>query len=192
MYQFGVALDCKQPKTKSTGLHNLEVSFFKKTSSEVDSCRAWFYSVIMVDVVPLVYFWFCFPCLRRHIQNIIAKTSVKKHHLCFLLEALWFRVLFVVVVQSLSCIWPFVTPWSAACLSNFSILHYLLEFAQVRVHWVGDAIYPSHPLSPLSPLPSVFPNIRVFSNEQVLHIKWPKYWSFSFSISPSNVGTLER
>ena len=52
---------------------------------------------------------------------------------------------------------------------------------------VGDAIQPSHPLSPLLLLPSsVFPSIRVFSNESVLHIRWPKYWSFCFNISPSN------
>ena len=48
------------------------------------------------------------------------------------------------------------------------------------------AIQPSHPLSPTSPLPSIFPSIRVFSNESILHIGWPKYWSFNFSISPSN------
>ena len=62
----------------------------------------------------------------------------------------------------------------------------LLEFTQTCVHWVGDAIQPSHPLSSPSPLPSIFPSIRVFSNESVLCIRWPKYWSFSFSISPSN------
>ena len=62
----------------------------------------------------------------------------------------------------------------------------LPEFTQTHFHWVGDAIQPSHPLSPLSPPPSIFPSIRVFSNESVLHIRWPKYWSFSFSISPSN------
>ena len=50
----------------------------------------------------------------------------------------------------------------------------------------GDAIQPSHPLRPLLLLPSVFPRIRVFSNESAVHIKWPKYWSFSFSMSPSN------
>ena len=50
----------------------------------------------------------------------------------------------------------------------------------------GDAIQPSHPLSPLFLLPSVFPRIRVFSNESAVHIKWPKYWSFSFSMSPSS------
>ena len=62
--------------------------------------------------------------------------------------------------------------------------HHLLEFAQTHVHRVGDTIQPSHSLS--SPSPSIFPSIRVFSNELVLRIRWPKYWSFSFSISPSN------
>ena len=65
--------------------------------------------------------------------------------------------------------------------------HQLLEFTQTNVHWVGDAIQPSHPLSPLLPLPPIPPSIRVFSNESALRIKWPKYWSFSFNISPSNV-----
>ena len=61
--------------------------------------------------------------------------------------------------------------------------HQLPEFTQTHVHWVSDAIQPSHPLlSPLLP-PSIFPSSRVFSNELVLHIRWPKYWSFSFSIS---------
>jgi len=55
-----------------------------------------------------------------------------------------------------------------------------------HVHWVSDAIQLSHPHHPLLLLPSIFPSIRVFSNESVLHIKWSKYWSFSFSISPSN------
>ena len=64
------------------------------------------------------------------------------------------------------------------------VLHQLLEFTQTHVHWVGNAIQPSHPLS--SPFPPIFPSIRVFSNESVLHIRWPKYWSFSFRISPSN------
>ena len=62
--------------------------------------------------------------------------------------------------------------------------HQLPEIAQTHVHPIGDAIQPSHPLCPLL-LPSIFPSIRVFSNESVLHIRWPKYWSFSFSISPS-------
>ena len=58
--------------------------------------------------------------------------------------------------------------------------------AQIHVHWVGDDIPPSCPLSSFLLLPSIFPTIRVFSNDSALHIRWPKYWSFSFSISPSN------
>ena len=57
---------------------------------------------------------------------------------------------------------------------------------QTHSHWVSDAFQPFHPLLPLFLLPSTFPNIRVFSNELALHINWPKYWSLSFSISPSN------
>ena len=64
--------------------------------------------------------------------------------------------------------------------------HQLREFTQTHVHRVGDAIQPSHPLSSPSPPPSIFPSIRVFSNGSVLHIRWPEYWSFSFSISPFN------
>ena len=64
--------------------------------------------------------------------------------------------------------------------------HQLLELAQTHVHWVSDAIQPSHPLSSPSPPPSIFPSIRFFTNDSVLRIMWPKHWSFSFSISPSN------
>ena len=64
--------------------------------------------------------------------------------------------------------------------------HQLPESTQTHVHCVGGAIQPSHPLSSPLLLPSIFPNMRVFSNESALHIRWPKYWSFSFSTSPSN------
>ena len=64
--------------------------------------------------------------------------------------------------------------------------HQLLEFTQTHSHWASDAIQLSHPLSPLLLPSSIFLSIRVFSNESVLHIRWPKYWSFSFSISPSD------
>ena len=67
---------------------------------------------------------------------------------------------------------------------GYSVHHQLLEFAQTHNHRVGDVIQLSHP--PLLLLPSVFPNIRVFSNESVPHIRWPKYWSFSLSISLNN------
>ena len=65
------------------------------------------------------------------------------------------------------------------------VQHQLPEPTQI-MSIVGDAIQPSHLLSSPSPPPSIFPSIRIFSNESVLRIRWPKYWSFSFSISPSN------
>ena len=64
--------------------------------------------------------------------------------------------------------------------------HQLLEFIETYVDWVGDAIQPSHPLLTPSPPALIFPSITVFSNESILRIRWPKYWSFSFNISPSN------
>ena len=63
--------------------------------------------------------------------------------------------------------------------------HQLPEFTQTHIHQVSDAIQPSHPLSSPSPPPPIPPSIRVFSNESTLRMRWPKYWSFSFSIIPS-------
>ena len=70
-------------------------------------------------------------------------------------------------------------------MQSFCFHHQLPELVLTHIYQVSIAIQPSHPL--LSPsLPSIFPSIRVFSNESVLHIRWPNYWSFSFSICPSN------
>ena len=74
----------------------------------------------------------------------------------------------------------------ACSTSGFPVHHQLQELPQTHIHRVGDAIQPSHPCRPLLLLPSVFPSIRVFSNELALHIRWPKCWSFSFNVSPSN------
>ena len=71
-------------------------------------------------------------------------------------------------------------------ITGIPVHHKLPGFTQTHVHWVGDAIQPSQPLSFLPLLPSIFPSIRVFSNESIRHNRWPKYWNFSFSISPSN------
>ena len=88
-------------------------------------------------------------------------------------------------VQSLSHIWLFATPWTAACQASLSITNSWSLFKLMSIEFV----MPSNHLilcHPLLLLPSIFPSIRVFSNELVLHIRWPKYWSFSFSISPFN------
>ena len=71
------------------------------------------------------------------------------------------------------------------CRPGLPVPHHLLEFAQVRIHWISDTIQSSHPLLPPSPT-AFFPSIRVFSNESVAQVRWSKFWSFSFSISPSN------
>ena len=72
-------------------------------------------------------------------------------------------------------------------MPGLPVHHQLPESTQTHVHWVGDAIQPSHPLlCPLFLLPSIFPSIRVFFNESTLRIRWPRYWSFNFSSIPSS------
>ena len=70
-------------------------------------------------------------------------------------------------------------------MPGLPVHHQLPEFTQTHVHRVGDAIQPSHPLSSPFPLPPIPPSIRVFSSESTLCMRWPKYWSFRFSIIPS-------
>ena len=83
---------------------------------------------------------------------------------------------------------PCPTLWDPmdCCMPGLPIHHQLPELAQTHVHWVSDAFQPSHLCCALLFPPSIFPSIRVFSNETVLRIRWPNYWSCSFSISPSN------
>ena len=88
----------------------------------------------------------------------------------------------VVVVQWLSCVWLFATPWTAACQA---FLSFTISSSSLKL-MSTESLMPSNHLiicCPLLLLPSVFPSIRLFSNESVLHIRWTKYWSFSFSIS---------
>ena len=88
-------------------------------------------------------------------------------------------------VQSLSCVWLFATPWTAARQASLSITNSqsLLKLMSIELVMPSNHLILCHPLLLL---PSIFPSIRVFSSESVLHIRWPKYWRFSFSISPSN------
>ena len=78
-------------------------------------------------------------------------------------------------------LWPY-----GSITLGFPVPHCLPEFAQIHVHWVSDVIQPFHPLSSPSPPTSISLSIRVFSNESLPLIRCPKYWSFSFSVSPSN------
>ena len=88
-------------------------------------------------------------------------------------------------VQLLSHVRFFATPWTAACQASISITNSLSSPKLMSI----ESVMPSSHLilcCPLLLLPSIFPSIRVFSKQSIFHIRWPKYWSFSFSISPSN------
>ena len=86
-------------------------------------------------------------------------------------------------VQSLSPVWLFPTPWIAACQASLSITN---SQSSLRLMSIESVILSNHLIlwCPLLLLPSIFPSIRILSNESALHIRWPKYWSFSFSIGP--------
>ena len=92
---------------------------------------------------------------------------------------LWF------IVHSLSCVWLFATPWTAAFQASLSITNSqsLLKLMSLELVMPSNHLNLCHPILLL---PSIFPSIRVFSNESVLPIRWPKLWSFSFNINPSN------
>jgi len=112
---------------------------------------------------------------------IMCTSVADQHHSCRTIQVFeWFSS-----VQLLSHVWLFATPWTAACQTSLSITNCwsLLRLMSI------ESVMPSNHLILCRPLllpPSIFPRIRVFPNESVLHIRWPKYWSFSFSMSPSN------
>ena len=133
--------------------------------------------------------WILYPWASGKLQVCVDFSKFKS----FLMEV-WFKlfpVLWVPLckfqfssVQSLSHVWFVVTPWTATRQASLSITNSwsLLKLGSI------ESVMPSNHLILCRPLllPSIFLSIRVFSNESVLHIRWPKYWSFSFSISPSN------
>ena len=93
--------------------------------------------------------------------------------------------MYISSVQSLSRVWLFATPWTTVCQASLSITN----SRNLPKLMSSEPVMPSNHLilcCPLLLLPSIFSNIRVFSNESALRIRWPKYWSFSFNISPSN------
>ena len=108
--------------------------------------------------------------------------------LCYTVNLCCWSILCIswtVSVQSLSPVWLFATPWIAACQASLSITN---SRSSPRLTSIESAMPSSHLIlcRPLLLLPSIPPSIRVFSNESTLPMRWPKYWSFSFSISPSN------
>ena len=109
-------------------------------------------------------------------------SSLFSSSLFFSTSSFFTSVQFSSVTQSCLTLWN-PMDWST---SGFLVHHQLLELTQIHVHWAGEPS--NHLILPCSLLllPSIFPSTRVFSNELALHIRWPKYWSFSFNISPSS------
>ena len=91
----------------------------------------------------------------------------------------------IVVVWSVSCVWLFAAPWTAALQASLS---FIISLSLLKFMSIESVMPSSHLIlcHPLLLLPSVFTSIRVFSSESALHIRWPEYWSFSFRTSPSN------
>ena len=127
-----------------------------------------------------VEFWWCFEWLSWKMRKLLSleffptdfcsSWQSKNHH-----------------ISSVTQLCPTLCDPMDCSMPGLPVHHQLPEFTQTHVHWVGDAIQPSHPLSsPPSSLAFNFPSIRVFSNESGLRIRCPKYWSFSFNINPSN------
>ena len=116
----------------------------------------------------------------------------------------YFHTLHTITVYYSNCIsytaayivWCFCSSVTQSCptlcdpmdcsMPDFPVLHHLPEIAQTQVHWFDDAIQPAHPVIPFSSCLQSFPALGSFPMSQLFTIKWPKYWSFSFSISPSN------
>ena len=141
--------------------------------------RGEFLSILIhVSLFGLVLFWISSHPNRGEMISLCSFDL----HFC---DNYWWRASFHInSVQSLSRV-RLCDPMDCST-PGLPVHHQIQEFTETHVHWVGDIIQSSHLLLSPSPLPSVFPSIRVFSNESVIHIRWPKYCSFSFRISTSN------
>ena len=121
------------------------------------------------------------PGLPVHHKLLIANIRLKLKKVGKTTKAIQVSVQFNSVTQS--C--PTLCDPTNRSIPGLPVHHQLPEFTETHVHRVSDAIQPSHPLFSLLLLPPIPPSIRVFSNESTLHMRWPKYWSFCFSIIPS-------
>ena len=120
----------------------------------------------------------CFILLRE--QRFSTLEAIWGLHIQLIYNSYYW----ISVQQSLSCVWVFVTPWTTASQASVSITSFWSLLKPMFIESVMSSSHLTfcHPLLP----PYIFPSMRVFSNESVLHFRWPNYWSFSFSISPSN------
>ena len=125
------------------------------------------------------------PITSTEIKTVIKKLPASKSPELDGFTYEFLQRLQISLVQTLSCVQLFATPWTAAHDASLSITHSqsLLKLMSIVLVMPSSHFILCHPLLLL---PLIFPNIRIFSNESVLCIRWPKYWSFSFSISPSN------
>ena len=127
-----------------------------------------------------------FSCAWSHICFVNTQTSgLSQNFMCASSRSNFPDQCFVVVVQSLSYVKLFVTQWTAVhqALLFCTISQSLLKFISIESVMPSNHLFLCHPLLIL---PSIFPSIRVFANESALHIRWPKYWCFRLSTSPSN------
>ena len=119
-----------------------------------------------------------------NIGNIYLYAFIKKKKILQVNSQKWnYWIVWFSSVQSLSHVWLFAMPWTASNQASLSItnFHSLLKLMSIVLVMSSNHLIFCHPFLLL---PSIFPCIRVFSNESVLHIKWPPFWNFSFSISP--------
>ena len=134
--------------------------------------------------------WFQKRMNWKQMFQELSEKILERHHLMLYFNTFslimigWLSLLMVRSVQSLSHVDS--SQPRGPQHADLPVHHQLPEYTQTHLHWVGDAIQPSYALRCRLLLPSIFPNLRVFSNETALHIRWAKCWSFSFNISHSN------
>ena len=123
--------------------------------------------------------------VNTDINGLLIKNLSVSNGLCNTSRTVLYMIIFVAVVRLLCCVRLFATLWTTARQAplSFTVSGRLLRFMSVELVMLTNHLILCHYLLLL---PSIFPSIRVFSNESALRIRWPKYWCFSFNISPSN------
>ena len=183
-----ICSDFGAPQNKVWHCVHRFISFYKccllfsvKTRSH---CSTYFRTCFVLFSLTSVFQHFF---MKWHVA--LTPTLPMEHYLIVVRQCKWWLRILTVVPSSVQALSfsrfrLFVTPWTAACQTSLSITNSqrLLKFMSIS-QWCHPTISSS---VSLLLLPSIFPSIRVFSKESVLQIRWPKYWSFSFNISPSN------
>ena len=165
---------------QSMGLQRVRQDWVIELNWTLIECVLWVYFKHFSQLSPLLYTEFKMALYSGFIIPIRSPGYLATGSTTSLVMS----VPLFVVFQSLSCVWLFVTPWIAPHQSSlfFTISLSLLKLMSIESVMPSNHLILCHPLHLLL---SIFSSIRDFSNELALHIRWPKYWSFSFSISPS-------